>query len=222
MGDINISMDNPGNPLREFIGTLKEYKTPTFTPPVTTEDPHPKTRVRVEFDFVDVEVIRTEEPYPYPVTTISVGYADPHASGSTTNRWAHLSKSVRKITLGACPPAEVLDFLVGKRQTWEQVELTIRTPDDDGNWADRPTLCWTLKSLEGVEQDSGGDIMDHLVGLMDGKNETDIYAAIFADAKIKLHPEIIQQATDRELMGGLVASNRLTRDDEGIYHKVTG
>ncbi|KKM85921.1 hypothetical protein LCGC14_1284300 [marine sediment metagenome] len=208
-------MDNPGNPLKEFSGVLKAWHGEEFTP----QGENAKTRVRVEFDFTDLEVIRTDEPYPYPITTLRVGYADPHASSSQTNRWAHLSKSVRTVTQGHCETGDVLDFLVGKRQAWVMVTKPVRSPDDDGNWADRDTEVWTLKSIEGVEQDSGGDIMGHLADLLDGKNEAGFYEAVFKDAKVRANTEIIEQATNRTLLEGLEKTGMATRDDEGVWHK---
>jgi len=215
-------MDNPGNPLREFKGNLKEYRTEAYTPNPSDNNPNPKARVRVEFDFTEVEPIRTEEPYPYPVTTISVGYADPKASNSETNRWAHLSKSVRRVTEGHCPPGEVLDFITGKTQVWEMSILPVRMPDDDGNWADQQVEVWTLKSIEGYElagNDGEMDIMSYLGNLIDGKNEATFNAAVFADPKIKSHPKIIEQATDRSLIPAIEAGGGITRDDDGVYHK---
>lgn len=219
---VEISMDNPSNPLREFSGVLKEYRQQEYTPPVTPDNSNPKTRVRVEFDFTDVEPIKTEEPYPYPTAIISVGYADPKASSSETNRWAHLSKSVRKVTKGHCKPNEVLNFIVGREQTWEMVVLPVRLPDDDGNWADQQVEVWTLKSIEGLElagSDEGVDIMSYLADMLDGKDEATFNAAVFADATLKANPKIIEQATDRSLIPAIEAVSKFTRDDGGVYHK---
>ncbi len=213
---VQLSTDSPGNPLQEFKGTLKGIRQEEYT----SQGENAKTRLRVHFDFIDVEVIKSLEPYPFPITTISVGYADPKASNSETNRWAHLSKTLRKGTQGACQPSEVLDFIVGKSQVWALATLPLRLPDDDGNWADRDTECWTLKSIDGVDQDSDEDIMGYLADLADGKDDAGFNEALFKDTKVKTHPKIIESATDRSLLPALEAAKLVTRDDDGVWHKV--
>lgn len=128
------------------------------------------------------------------------------------------------------------DLLVGKVQEWAQTEYSLRSQltDEEGNplmdgnnkqlWGNVPTLCWTIISVEGLgsvaEKDE--DFNAFLVDLADGKTEPKFYEAALTDSKVTARPNIVEAITSRKLLSTLTEMGLLTRDAEGILHKVTG
>jgi hypothetical protein len=202
------------SPLRRFKGTLKEWRTEEKTP--ETGKPYRN----VLFDFVDVEVLEATEPYPFPITQIRLRYADPQTSRGGT-RWAVFSESARAVTKGVAEPSKTLEYLEGKSQEWFMGEGSVRVGPNDNNaeWHDELVLCWKVASVAGgVQPESGGQVMDHVVKLLDGKQEQEFYTVLFTDATVKANPKIIEQATKRELLPMLESSGLAYRTPDGTWH----
>ena len=64
-------------------------------------------------------------------------------------------------------------------------------------------------------------IDDHILELLDGKDEQGFYQVFYQDELVRKHPDLITAATDRKLLTTLVDAGRVTRDAEGKYHRTT-
>lgn len=199
-----------GTPLLEFSGNLKEYLAEDREP---SEGSGGKKYKVITFNFTDLIVIRSVEPYAFPIATIQVSY-----STAQQTKWDALASSIKKILgMGA-----TLDDIIGKVQTWEFAEATLRVRGDDGTWANAQQPAWQLKELGGVEAGGGqvdDGIDDHLLFLIDGKNEQEFYQVFYQDEMVRNHPDLITAATNRELVGTLMTAGRVIRDEAGIYHR---
>lgn len=198
-----------GTPLLEFKGTLKEYLAEDREP---SESGGKKYKV-ITFNFIDIVVIRSVEPYAFPIATIQVSY-----STAQQTKWDALATSIKKILgMGA-----TLDDIVNKVQTWEFAPATLRVRSDDGAWANAQQPAWQLKEIAGVA--AGGAVVDdgiddHILSLLDGKDEQAFYQEFYQDEKVRAHPDLITAATNRTLVSTLVEAGRVTRDEAGIYHR---
>ena len=213
------------SPLQEFSGTLKEIKRlvgrdDTVSPPRIWET--------AQFDFIEVGVIRASEPYPWPTASIFVRYTSPLTDRDGQNRWAVLCNSVRQFT------PDIYD-LVGKQQTWAFNPATIRgqLTDEEGNailetegrragkdkWGEVTKDCWLVTEVVGLSKESGGDVLDYIADMLDGKLEADFYSAALQDAKVRNHPQIIEQITKRELLEVLKSTGVAHRTEDGVWHK---
>ena len=202
-----------GTPLRKFSGVLKEYRTEKREP---SEGSGGKAYMVINFDFTDLTVIESVEAYQFPIATISVSY-----STSQQTKWDALAGSIKKILgLGA-----TLDDLVGKVQTWAFLPATLRVRGDDGVWVNAEQECWQVSEIAGGI--AGGGVVDdgvddHILDLIDGKDEQSFYQVFYQDELVRNHPDLITAATDRTLISTLVDAGRITRDAEGIYHRAGG
>lgn len=221
-----LSFDKPQgqSPLRKFSGVLKEIKRN-----VGHDESTGKTWETAQFDFTDIEVIEATEPYPWPTASIFVRYVSPATARDNKSRWAVLAQSIRNLSV------DIYDH-VGSRMTWAMLPGTIRgmLEDEDGHpllvtegpkagqnvWGDTTADCWQVVSIEGVAgPESGGDILDYVADLLDGKTEQEFKAVLFVDAKARANPMIIEQATKQELLSTLQAAGVAYRTEDGVWHK---
>lgn len=196
-----------GTPLLHFKGTLKEYI------PKDQADASGRAFKVIDFNFTDIEVIESVEPYAFPICTIGVGY-----STTENTRWDALAQSIKK-QFGRTP---TLDEIVGKQQEWKFAPAMLTKKDDaTGLWSKEPTNAWQIVSIDGMGSpaQASADIDAHVLELLDGKSEQDFQQVFFVDPEIRKHPELIQQATNRELLPNLEAAGRAHRDDGGVWHK---
>lgn len=203
-----------GTPLRRFSGVLKEY-VPTKVSPEGGRE-----YMTIVFNFVDVVVIESVEPYPFPIATINISY-----STSTETRWDALATSIKK--LFESTPA--LEELVGKPQEWAYLPAKLRKklPEaEGGEWVTAADEAWQVVSIggEGAAAPAGTepafDIDDYVLNLLDGKTEQDFYQVLYQDPKVRAYPALITAATERKLLETLEAAGRVSRDSEGIYHRM--
>lgn len=223
-----MSMERPSGgdtPLRRFKGVLDSVR----LDPRSSNDG--RSYAVALFNFKDLEVLETVEPFPFPIAIIGISYKPPKLSRGGT-KWDALAGSLRKLM----PQNPDPDLLVGKVQEWAQTEYSLRSQltDEEGNplmdgnnkqlWGNVPTLCWTIISVEGLgsvaEKDE--DFNAFLVDLADGKTEPKFYEAALTDSKVTARPNIVEAITSRKLLSTLTEMGLLTRDAEGILHKVTG
>ena len=212
-----------GTPLLRFKGVLTSCPARKFTS-------YERERIAVDFQFSDVEVLESSEPYPFPIAQISILYVNPQTSGGQSE-WASWCKAFRKIAGGPDPDREVL---VGHKQEWALLPATLRRPltDEEGNplldgngkrvWGDVEDKAWQIVSVDGlgsVEQ-ADADFDSFIVDLADGKTEPAFYEAALTNSKVTARPNIVTAITERKLLAVLIESGRLTRDTEGVLHKV--
>jgi len=171
----------------------------------------------VEFNFKDLEVIEATELYPFPIAQLRIGY-----STSSSTRWGVFAKSCKRV-LG---PTADIDLLVGKKQEWAFQTGKVRTrveqagPDGAVNqvWTDVEQDCWQVIAVEGVSPPE--DLTSHIIDLADGKTEAAWNQALFADEKFRTRSDLVTDLTERKLLDALMLGGRLTRDAEGVLHKV--
>ncbi len=226
---VEISIDKPSGgdtPLRHFKGTLSPDK--TLSEERSTKDGSRKYVV-LNFNFSDVEVIESVEPFHFPIALITIGYAPPSTSRGGT-KFEALAGSLRKLM----PDNLDIELLKGKRQEWKMEERKLRRglTDEEGNpimdgnnkqlWGDVPTLCWTVVTVEGLGsvEEADAEFNKFLVDLADGKTEPQFYEKALIDDKVRTRSNIVDAIVNRKLLDTLKAMNLLTRDAEGILHKV--
>jgi hypothetical protein len=222
------SIDRPTggeSPLLRFKGILANY-----TPEERTSNQDQSKYMIINFNFTDVEVLDSTEPYPFPIAIIKVGYKPPKDSRGGT-KWDAFASSLRKLS----PENPDLDVLVGNRQEWAVSPFKIRSPltDEEGNpqldgngrpvWGDVDQPCWKVVSVDGLGsvEEKDADFNAFLVDLADGKTEPKFYEVALTDSKVTARPNIVEAITNRKLLDTLTEMNLLTRDAEGILHKVT-
>lgn len=214
-------------PMLEFRGKLAKYEAKATTYQPRNEGETERTTTRIEFSFTDVQPIRLKqnEVYPFPIALITINYADPQRSFGT-DRWSHFTKSGR-LLFGGNNPFD-LDALIGKEQVWEQQEKTLRLPDENNKWTDQLSLCWVLKSVEGIQagtangasSDSLEELYAYMAGVADGKTEQEFYIALVAEQRVTSNPTVTKQITDHTLVDFMVSSERITRGPDGVLAAV--
>lgn len=214
------------SPLRRFKGILGQYAPEKVE--FSRQDGTPGSFMVAVFDFKEVEVIESTEPYPFPIAQVRIGYAPPTSSFGKS-RWEALASSVRKLV-----PDGELDALVGKRQEWAVLPCTLnqRLTDEDGNvilnekgrpkYGDVEGESWQIVSVDGLGSVAqvDADFNAYLSALADGKTEQQFYEAALTDQQVITKPTVVKALTDRVLLDTLIAAERITRDTEGVLHKV--
>lgn len=220
-------------PLRRFRGVLAEFK------PEEREYESRKYMV-ITFNFTDVEVIESVEPYPFPIASLTVPYSPPEKSRGGT-RWEALSRSLRKFGLD---PSLGLKPYVGKRQEWALNRVTLRgqLKDEEGNpimvddprnpgqqraqWGDVEDDAWQVEEVEGLDSGAGAaqaeSMYDLLAGMADGKTDKQFYEVALQDQRVIRDAQVVTAITDRQLIGLLETMGKLTKDEQGVLHRVAG
>lgn len=172
----------------------------------------------IVFKFTDLEVIESVSPFPFPTAEIQISHSD-----RSETRWAAMGDSIRRL-LGPDEGADAM-VLQGKNQEWAMLPAPTRRPEDPqnpgGNWVTADTECWQVITVEGAAE-AAENLTEHLLDLADGKTDTQFHAAALADDKVRADPKTITAITDRKLLPALFEAKRLTRDAEGVLHKVGG
>lgn len=192
------------SPLRRFKGTLEKYT------PMQQKAQDGRDYMQIEFPFKDLEVIDATEVYAFPIAQIRVGY-----STNASTRWGALAKSIKTV----CGPEATIDSIVGKHQEWAMLPYSMRQMNKDTQeWEDAKVDCWQLVSMDGVAP--AEDLNPYIASVMDGKNEQQANQALMTDPKIIARPQLIEDLTARKLVDALLMAGLVTRDAEGIFHKV--
>jgi len=216
------STDKPtggDSPLIRFRGTLD-----SFVSEDRTDEQSGRQYRHIVFNFTDIsgeDVLEATEPFPFPVAQIRIPYSEPTKSRGAT-KWEAFAASIRSLAVPlGVGPGEVLQALVGKRQEWARSESTVRVMEE-GQWVDAQRSCWKVIEVIGVSggNSTGMDILAHVADLLDGKNEQEFYQVLYPDEKARQHPEIITQATQRELLPALKAAGLVDVGADGVWHKV--
>src|SRR3990172_5118849 len=223
--EIVITTDAPSgvSPLKRFKGILAEWTRRSNQ--YSNDDGSTRNSLVIDFKFSDLEVLEADEPYPWPVTTVSINYSD-----RSDTRWEAMAKSLRGL-MPSVPGTERLDKLVGQTQEWAILPATLRlplteddgvTPKVDGNgkplWGAVPSKAWQVVAVDGIGTPE--DLTPYLVELANGKTEQGFNQAAMTDPKVIARPDVVTAFTERKVLDTLLMANLLTRDAEGLLHKV--
>jgi len=166
--------------------------------------------------FTDLEVIESVSPYPFPTAEIQISHSD-----RSETRWAAMGDSIRRL-LGPDEGADAM-VLEGKMQEWAMLPSPTRRPEDPQNpggyWETLDTDCWQVVAVEGAAE-AAENLTEHLLDLADGKTDTQFNQAALADTKVTASPTTVTAITERTLLPALIAAKQLSRDAEGVLHKV--
>jgi len=217
---IGAPTDNQQTPLIKFRGVLKNYEVNTGVSTFAGREGQEFTRI--VFNFTDIEVLESLEPYAFPIAVISLPYSE-----RSETRWAALAKSFRNVL-----PQPDIDLLVGKKQEWhftkgnntrQQVDETAADGTTARVWKSLPTDAWQLTWIEGAGSVNGANLMDSIVVAADGKSNEQFYQWLYGDPTVKQmagYNDAVTAASNRELLETLQTGGKLSRDAEGIWHKV--
>lgn len=168
--------------------------------------------------------------------------------GQGTNDWEALCESMRDL-YGDSPDA--IDNLFGGQtfgegsqppkpgtwQHWTKVPTLLRVGPNDSNntWHDETVLAWKVVEVDGVASTGGGTtpagtpaptqqgnaLVDHVLDLAEGKTEEAFYAAALDDSTVLATPSIVTPITDRTFIANMVQLGKLTKDSNGLLHRVS-
>lgn len=170
----------------------------------------------VVFKFKDVDPIASITPYPFPTAELVISH-----STKVETRWAALGDSIKRL-LGPEEGADA-ENLAGKMQEWKMIPSPRRRPVDPNNfrgaWETVEEDCWQVVAIEGATE-AAEDLAEYILNLVDGKTDTQFNQVALADPRVTADPKTVTTITDRTLLPALVEAKKLTRDAEGVYHKV--
>ena len=78
--------------------------------------------------------------------------------------------------------------------------------------------AWQVVSVDGVAQPE--DLTDYAASLAEGKTEQAWHQALMTDQKIISRPDVVTAITERKLLETLMMAGKISRDSEGLLHKV--
>ena len=196
------------HPLIEFIGDLVDINE-RIQP--RRNDPS-KTNSIIVFDFANIDVVTSNEPYTFPTTQVEI-----FEMNMPNTQWEAFKASVRQ-----CGYAGDLNGLIGKRMTfkWSAANLSSKN-QTTGKYEVKEASCWQVTNIEGVENTSG-QLLDSVLGIVDGKSAADFKSAFLADNSIRSltgYADMLAQVMKNETLDILVSAGKLTVDTNGIYHK---
>lgn len=196
-----------GTPLLRFKAVLNEYKSEK-----RKDDNSNREWMIVKFEFTDLVVIESTEPYPFPVAIVDVGY-----SSTEKTKWDALAQSIKRL-FGRTP---ALDEIVGKMQEWHFTDCKLRTLDDsDKQWKDLPGQAWQVVSIEGLGPiPDAADLTELVLDMLDGKTERDFYQEFYQNSEVRKDQNLVESATNRQLLTTLETAGRAHRDGEGVWHR---
>lgn len=216
--------EGAGTPLRHFKAVLQDYN-------ARRDDGY--NRTFCDFVFTDLEVISSIVPYNYDNAVVAVKY-----SNRANSAWGILAESVKAI-LG--DDADIHD-LVGKSQTWIVESKEWGKNREDGK--DMTGLVFKVVEIEGTgvgepasppaaspapapttkpAPKKGGakqSAEDAALALLDGKTQPQFNAAALVDPAIKGNSDVLQKIISNLLIAEFIADEKVTVDENGIFHKV--
>ena len=222
-------------PLRWFRGKLD-----SITGAMVQRGNMPQARLEVSYNFSDVEVFESTEPYPFPVAQVSLMHSTRAKSGMGA-----LGASMDKILnvgLDENTPqqqAKNQDFLIGKVQEW-RITGGHLMPDRDGagNWTEVPREAWEVVYVEGIggtphsgvaqpataqptpQPTTGETPIQRAINLLDGKTQQQWNNMVFQDLAVKGDTGLINNIITGQFLPPLEEAGIVTKDADGVYHKV--
>ena len=191
------------SPLQEFTGILDsvDQREETF-------GGKGKPKLKATFNFKNIKVIKSTEPYNFPIANISLFFSETQKSG-----WGIFADSITKLI----PETEGLGFLNGKL-----IHMALTGGHDFGT--DKVTKekiirdCWEVIEIEGVA--TKVDPTQRVLDILDGKTDVQFNQVALGDPILKTAPSIMDQLVGQTLLPALEQSGKITKDANGIWHKV--
>ena len=195
--------DGFDTPLQDFWGTLVsiDQKQEDF-------GGKGKPKLKATFNFKDVKVILSTEPYNFPTAPIVFFW-----SGAKRSGWGILSNSITKLI----PEDQPVEFLIGKK-----VHMVLTAGHTFGK--DKKTNediikdCWEVLEIEGIATKLNA--RERVLDIIDGKTDVQFNQAAVGDPVLKTDSELMSQLIGQTLLPALEASNKIKKDEGGVWHKV--
>jgi len=203
----------PQTPLRDFVGKLESWE------PVTVQGQQ-NTYVVVRFNYTELQVIVSATPYTFPHGTIEIS-----SSTRANSRWGIFAKSA----VSFIPPAEELDYLVGRYQRMGFTPGHMLPRNVNGSWNDVATDSWECMGLgdtpaglaeiiTGVSPAAGGGITPATPSLAaaQGKSARDAAIELLVGSNVTvfnmaaLNNDLIK--TDTDLVNSIMAKGESAGD----------
>jgi hypothetical protein len=193
-----------------------------------------QARLEVSYNFSEIEVFESTEPYTSPIAQISLLH-----SNRIKSAMGILGASIDKIInagLGENVAQEQVknqDFLIGKVQEWRVTPGHMMWNADAGQ--ETPRECWEVVYVEGVGGAPHGGVaapvttkaqpdaitpVQQALNLLDGKTQQQWNNSVFQDPMVKGSPDLINQIISGSFLSAMESSGQITKDENGIYHKV--
>ena len=198
------------HPLNEFWGDIADITDPSR--PSRTDAS--KSNTFIVFDINNLDVIEAREPYNFPVTKVEIMELT-----FANTPWEAFKESLRK-----CGFEGSLNNLIGKRTHWKYAPAILnRSEVVDGKrvYSNVEGACWQIVEIEGVNNTSDR-LMDAVVALADGKNETDFKTQFLANNELRTmtnYASMMQMVIGNSALSTLVSAGKLTFDGT-TYHKI--
>jgi len=222
------------SPLRHFRGKLD-----SITGSMVQRGAMPQPRLEVLYNFSDVEVFESTEPYPFPVAQINIMH-----SNRVKSAMGVLGASMDKILnagLDENAPQEQAknqDALIGKVQEWKVTPGHMMWDGSVGQ--EVPRECWEVVYVEGIggtphsgvattpatagqpepAAPAGVTPIQQAINLLDGKTQQQWNNTVFQDPLVKSDAELTQSIIQGTFLPPLEAAGTVTKDENGVYHKV--
>jgi len=198
------------HPLNEFWGGVADINDDVRQSRTNAS----KNNTFIVFDINNLDVIEAREPYAFPVTKVEI--LELNIPGTP---WEAFKESLRK-----CGYEGSLNDLIGKRMRWKYAGAILNqreVVDGKTSYVNKEGFCWQVVEIEGVNNTSD-KLMDAVVALADGKNETDFKTQFLANNEMRSmtnYASMMQMVIGNSALSTLVSAGKLTFDGT-VYHKV--
>ncbi len=227
-------------PLRDFWGVLK-----SFTGEMRSGQSGSYMVVLYNIgtpeEPIEIMPNGTTEPY-----TSSIAQIDVPASSKAKSKMGYLGASIDKIINAGLAPdvthqagAKNQEFLKGKRLHWQFTPGHMVPRQVSGQWEDVPISCWVVTEVAGVATPTpvptpgtpavaapvaaptqGPSASQQALNLLDSKNVEQWHQVVFSDPIVKQDVSILNSFIDGSFLTGVETAGKITKDENGIYHKV--
>ena len=199
-----------GTPLRRFKGKLMP-----IAPPQAVAN---RRWAEVKLQFMDIEILPFDDgrpgtltPYQYPVAELTFPYITSQSGAIGGIGWGGflrtLEQNCKVDDIKACEGKVVL------------MEASDETYKDRNTDEERRTIRWAALDVEGMAPAmSEAEEFNHLIGLIDGKDDTAFATSAFQDPVGRKHTDSILNGS---FVKGLLASGKITQSDDGKYHRAS-
>ena len=196
----------------------------------------PQARLEVTYNFSEVETFLATEPYPFPIAQISIMHSNRTKSGMGV-----LGASMDRLLntdLDENTPQEQAknqDILIGVMQEWKVTpghmmwdnDLQKETPRESWEvvWAEGfgGTPCSGVAEPTPTKAPTtGGETpVQRAINLLDGKTQQEWNNVVFQDTVVKNDTALVNSMITGQFLPPLEQSGVVTKDDDGVYHKVS-
>lgn len=220
------------SPLRHFRGKLT-----SITGSMVQRGNMPQPKLEILYNFAEIEVFESTEPYTNPIAQLNMM----HSTRVKSNAGV-LGMSMDKLLnagLDENAPqgqAKNQDFLVDKIQEWKMTPGHMMWDADKG--AETARECWEVVYIEGVggiphsgvatapattaPTPTGVTPEQEALSLLDSRTQQEWNNLVFQNPLIKGKPELTQKIIGGEFIAEALAGNKVTKDDNGVFHVMAG